>query len=74
MFSLAFLSFHFIILPPGIVSITTVDGGSFVERIEKRDIVENGGGLHTVEISAQRYKSNYSQQSSAEKSHSDQNI
>ena len=45
-----------------------------MERIEKRDIVENGGGWHTVEISAQRYKSNYSQQPSAEKSHSDQNI
>lgn len=42
---------------------------------EKREMVEEGGGGgHTVEISVQRYRSNYYQQPSAEKSHSDQNI
>lgn len=43
---------------------------------EKREMVEEGGwgGHLTVEISVQRYRSNYYQQPSAERSRSDQNI
>ena len=52
-------------------SITTIDGGRFWRELRKRGSRMVG---HTVEISEQRYTSNYYQQPNADKIHSDQNI
>lgn len=70
-----FFNMLFIILP--------WNRNQLLARVRGRDCEKEGDGRkwqqgawggHTVEISAQRYRSNCYQQPSAEKSHSDQNI